>query len=60
MISKAKFGICLIASLLFGVEPNDPLTLGSMIALLLAVAWLAGFVPALRASRTDTMVALRE
>jgi predicted permease len=49
----------LFGSLLFGVEPSDPLTFLSMIAVLLSVAALSGFMPARRASRTDPMVALR-
>jgi predicted permease len=49
----------LIAALLFGTTPTDPLTFGGMTALLCAVALLAGFVPAHRASRIDPMIALR-
>jgi predicted permease len=49
----------LLASLLFGVEPTDPLTFGGMTAVLLMVSALAGFLPARRASRTDPMAALR-
>jgi predicted permease len=49
----------LIASLLFGIEPTDPMTFGSMVVILLAVAALAGFLPARRASRTDPIAALR-
>ena len=49
----------LIQSMLFGVAPTDPVTFVGMAALLLAVSALAGFVPALRASRTDPIVAMR-
>ncbi len=49
----------LIASLLYGIRPTDPLTFGAMVAILLAAAALAGFLPARRASRTDPMAALR-
>jgi predicted permease len=49
----------LIASLLFGTNPTDPLTFGGMIVLLGGVALLAGYLPARRASRINPMVALR-
>ena len=49
----------LIASLLFGTTSTDPATFAGMAALLCAVALLAGFVPAHRASRIDPMIALR-
>ena len=49
----------LIASLLYGTRPIDPVTFGGMTLLLFAVASLAGFLPAHRASRIDPMVALR-
>jgi predicted permease len=48
-----------IASLLYGTEPTDLLTYAGMIVLLLAIAALAGYLPARRASRIDPMVALR-
>jgi len=49
----------LLASLLFGVSPNDPWTLAASAAILLAVALAAGFIPALRASRISPLSALR-
>jgi predicted permease len=49
----------LIASQLFDLSPYDPLTLSVSSLLLIAVAALAGFIPARRASRVDPMVALR-
>jgi predicted permease len=47
------------SSLLFGVKPADPLTLGLAAALLAAVAAAASYIPAWRASKVDPMVALR-
>jgi ABC-type antimicrobial peptide transport system permease subunit len=49
----------LIASMLFGTAPTDPMTFAVMILLLGGVAALAGYVPARRASRINPMVALR-
>lgn len=49
----------LIASLLFETAPTDPLTFAGMVALLGAVALLAGYFPARRASKIEPMVALR-
>ena len=46
-------------SLLFGLSPTDPLTLGSVSALLTTVTLLATALPAWRASRIDPVVALR-
>jgi len=48
-----------ITSLLFGTEPTDPATFAAMILLLSAVAFVAGYVPARRASRIDPITALR-
>jgi predicted permease len=47
------------SSLLFGVKPADPITLGLAAALLAAVAVAAIYIPARRASKVDPMVALR-
>jgi predicted permease len=48
-----------LGSLLFGITPGDPATFAGMATLLAAVAALAGYVPAWRASRIDPMVTLR-
>ena len=47
------------SSLLFGLHPNDPLSIVYAAALLVAVALLAGFIPARRASRINPSNALR-
>ena len=49
----------LMSGLLFGVRPADPLALGGAAAILLAVALVAIFIPARRASNVNPMVALR-
>jgi predicted permease len=49
----------LIASLLFGTDPADPLTFVAMVLILGAIALLAGYIPARRASRINPMIALR-
>ena len=50
----------LLAGVLYGVSPTDPATYGAVALLLSAVAALAAWVPAHRATRVDPLVALRE
>jgi predicted permease len=49
----------LISSLLYGVAPDDPLTLGAVTVTLLVIAAIASWVPAMRAARIDPIEALR-
>lgn len=48
-----------LGSMLFDVRPRDPLTFASVVLLLIAVAALACWIPARRATRVDPVVALR-
>jgi putative ABC transport system permease protein len=49
-----------IASLLYGLEPRDPVTILAAIMVLVVVGTLAGYIPAWRASRIDPAAVLRE
>jgi len=49
-----------MASLLFNVQPTDPLTLSAVAGVMIVVATAACLVPALRATRVDPLTVLRE
>jgi putative ABC transport system permease protein len=50
----------LVASLIFGIRPSDPLTFAGVACLLVAVGILANMLPAYRATRVEPVRTLRE
>ena len=57
----ASFGLTrFIASLLYGVDANDPVTVAGVMVLLGAMALLACYLPAHRAMRADPVASIRE
>ena len=58
-LCAALLGTRWMESLLYGLKPNDPLTIVLATLTLLAVAGAAGYLPARRAARVDPLVALR-
>jgi hypothetical protein len=50
----------LVASLLYGIKPNDPLQLAVAVLVLACATTVAAYLPARRAARLDPMAALRE
>jgi putative ABC transport system permease protein len=49
-----------MTTLLYGVKPTDPLTIAAVVTLISAVAALACYLPARKATRVDPMLVLRE
>jgi putative ABC transport system permease protein len=49
----------LMATMLFGVEPTDAMTFGSIAALLIGIALLACYLPGLRATKVEPTISLR-
>jgi predicted permease len=49
-----------LASLLFGVRPSDPATIGAVVAIISGVALVACYLPARVATRVDPMIVLRD
>ena len=52
-------GGSVLSTLLYGVQPTDPLTFVLVPLAFAGVAWLGSYMPAVRASRVDPVIALR-
>ncbi len=55
-VGRSRF----VASFLYGLKANDPLTLALAVMTLLSTALVAAYAPARKASRVDPMIALRQ
>ena len=60
LVQDFRFGArLLLASFLIGVQPRDPATFTLVSLVLATVAFIACWIPAQRATRTDPLVAIR-
>jgi ABC-type antimicrobial peptide transport system permease subunit len=59
-LAAAVAGARLLTSILFQVQPNDPLVYLGVAVLLGLITLVASYVPARRASRIDPLAALRQ
>ena len=59
LAANARQGQTDLGALLYGVNPIDPVTFGSMPAILIAVALLGCYIPARRATLVNPIVALK-
>jgi putative ABC transport system permease protein len=58
-VAAALASMRTLEGFLYGIAPNDPTTVAAVVALLGAVALLAGYVPARRATRVDPVESMR-
>jgi ABC-type antimicrobial peptide transport system permease subunit len=58
-LGTAVWATRVISSMLYGISASDPVTLLSVSLMMTAVALLASYLPALRATRVDPVIALR-
>ena len=54
------WSVSFVGSLLFGIEPRDPVTIAAAVGVLVLTAALAGWIPARRAARIDPAQVLRD
>ncbi|MBR9989225.1 MAG: hypothetical protein KFH98_05675 [Gemmatimonadetes bacterium] len=59
-LAAALAGTRLLAALLFGVDPRDPMVFGSAALFLIGTALLATLQPAMRAARVSPAIAMRD
>ena len=61
LLARVTFFVShLVASMLFGINPNDPVALAVAVLALCGVSMAAAYIPARRAATVDPMVALRD